>query len=656
MKWKYLFAELKDLGWRKSVFRIKYEIARKWLPYTRPVKKNSKLMATISLQEWSTQRVAFFGPDFTCLETKNAYCEMFCDDDKNKIIEYADCAINGQIFCFSKWWGDYGNPIDWHKNPQSGVSWPKDVHYSQIYSHAKECGDIKLVWELNRFPHVYFLVRAYLLSGDEKYAAAFFQQLHDWKEQNPYRAGANWANGQELAIRSLAWIWALYIFRQASCFGEKDFQCLQQLLYLHAEHIYREIHYARYAVHNNHLIGEALGLYAIGSLFPWLPKTKKWRALGKQILQSDCLNQFYADGGYCQSSHTYHRLALHYYIWYCRIAESIGDEISSEVYDLVVQSSDYLLAFMNSTNGHLNNWGCNDGALFCPWTQCGYRDFRPLLSAAKYLTSGKRLFVRGPWEEELFFLFGRESVQASISPPQLSSKSFPAAGLHTLRVDQQNFAIFRCGSVIDRFGQADQLHVDICWRDIPIAVDAGTYSYYQKEDHKYFMGTHSHNTISVDDKNQMYLLRPFKWLYWTKAKLLCYRQRQMCGEHYGYAGVVHERDVRYENNAWEVKDSLKVKKTHKYVLHWLITFFYFTIVEKNANYLKIRLQTTKGNYYLQIESSSDAEFFVQVANANDKQGWLSQFYGHVEKAISIRAITTSNSVTFVSHFTDNEIF
>lgn len=656
MRWKYLYAELKDLGWKKSIFRIKYEISRKWQPYTLPVKKNLPRITTISLKEWSSQKVAFFTPDFTKKTTLAAYHRLFSANDKDTILSYADRVINGEILCFSKWWGDYGNPINWHKNPQINISWPSEVHYSQIYSHAKQCGDIKLVWELNRFPQVYLLVRAYLLSGDEKYPAAFLQQLHDWQKHNPYRAGANWANGQELAIRSLAWIYALYVFCSSSCFGEEDFQSLQKLLYLHAQHIYREIHYARYAVHNNHLIGEALALYAIGSLFPWLTKAKKWRTFGKFILHNDCLKQFHADGGYCQSSHTYHRLAMHYYIWYCRITESIGDDVHQEVYDVIEKSHNYLQAFLNTTNGHLNNWGCNDGALLCPWTVCGYRDFRPLLSATHYLLNKTRLFTHGPWDEELFFFFGSKSLQTKMSPQQLKSSSFSISGLHTLRVDQQNFAIFRCGSVIDRFGQADQLHVDICWRGIPIAIDAGTYSYYHKKDHQYFMGTKSHNTVSVDDQDQMYLLRPFKWLNWTKAQLLFHNGWQVCGEHYGYDDVIHKRCLQHMNNTWIIEDILGAKITHKYVLHWLITFFSFTITEKNANNLKMKLQTTQGDYYLQIRSTASVEFSVQVANKNSKQGWQSQFYGHVEKAISIQATTAGNNVTFTSHFTGNEIF
>ena len=639
MKWKYLFAELKDLGWQKSLYRIKYEISRKWKPYTHPIKKDFPQITTISLREWPLQKVAFFTPDFTEETTITAYRNMFSAQDRDAIIKQADRVINGQILCFSKWWGDYGNPIDWHKNPQTGTSWPQEVHYSQIYSHANRCGDIKLVWELNRFPHLYLLVRAYLLSGNEKYPAVFFQQLHDWQIQNPYRAGANWGNGQELAIRSLAWIWAFYIFYQTSYCDEQNFQCLQKLLYLHAQHIYCEIHYARYAVHNNHLIGEALALYAIGILFPWFAQARKWRTLGKHILQNDCLKQFHVDGGYCQSSHTYHRLALHYYIWYCRIAESIEDKVSKEVYDVIGKSTDYLTAFINTKDGHLNNWGCNDGALLCPWTRCSYRDFRPLLSATKYLTDKKRLFCEGPWEEELFFFFGEESLQKPIHSPQLKSVSFPVSGLHTLRIDPQNFATFRCGSVIDRFGQADQLHVDIYWQGIPIAIDAGTYSYHIKEDHKYFMGTKSHNTVSVDDKDQMYLLRPFKWLYWTKAKLSNYYPQQIHGEHYGYTKVTHKRYLRSVNGNWQIEDNLLGEKPHKYVLHWLITFFCFKIVQKNATCLTINLQTPQGNYYLQIESSTPAEFLVQVANDSSKQGWQSQFYGHIEKAISIQAAT-----------------
>lgn len=641
MKWKYLVEELKLLGWKKAIFRVKYELSRRWYPYIYPIKTYHNIK-TISLKEWHRQ--PFFLPDFTESSTIKAYRNMFSVEQKKQIVSDAQKIIHGQIQCFSKWWGNYGNPIDWHKNPQTGVSWPQNIHYSQVYSHAARCGDIKLSWELNRFPHLYTLGRAYLLTSEEKYAQAFFDALLSWEQNNPYRVGINWANGQELAIRSLAWIWAMYIFGNASSFNNNHFQRLQRLIFLHGEHIYHGINYARYAVHNNHLIGEALGLYAIGSIFPWLPKAKKWRNFGKKILENDCLQQFHDDGGYCQNSHTYHRLATHYYIWYCRIAESIGDTISQKVYLIIKRSADYFTAFINTANGYLNNWGCNDGALLCPWTMCCYRDFRPVISAARYLTEKKLSFTKGPWEEELFFLFGAQSLTAKILPCSLKSQSFPTSGLHSLRIDEQNFIVFRCGSVIDRFGQADQLHVSLFWKGLCVATDAGTYSYYDKHYHQYFMGTKSHNTVTVDDKDQMYLHRPFKWLYWTKAKLLQVNAREIYGEHYSYPGVIHHRKIKKIHKDWQIEDFLVAQTEHKYILHWLIDSFSFTILYKDNYKFKVLLTTVQGSYYLQITSSHSTDFSIDV-------GWQSSFYQHKQQSISICAKNTNICTAFCSYFT-----
>ena len=65
-----------------------------------------------------------------------------------------------------------------------------------------------------------------------------------------------------------------------------------------AGHVRDHVDYARLAVYNNHLLTEALGLYAIGTLFAGTPEMQSLRDEGRQILEEEARRQFYEDGAY----------------------------------------------------------------------------------------------------------------------------------------------------------------------------------------------------------------------------------------------------------------------------------------------------------------------------------------------------------------------
>lgn len=657
-----IFEELKLLGIKGSLFRIYYELKLKIGSKKFGLFFNNTKEIKIDIETWRRKKNNIFFPSTT--EAKRGLNTLLLEESKRGIIGVAEKAMKGEILCFSKWHGNYGNPINWHLNPTTGISWPRDIHWQKVMKYEKNCGDIKLTWEINRFPHLYYFVRAYVLTEDKKYVKAFCNQLRTWDEQNPYGYGVNWFNGQELAIRLLSWIYAIYMMGDDDSLTEEDFQRFVKLLYLHTRHIEENISYAYYAVHNNHLIGEALGLYISGTLFPYFLESERWRKKGKEILEGKrCLNQFYTDGGYCQLSFNYQRLALHYYVWALRVAELNGERFNREIYTIMDKSAMFLSACMNREDGTLPNWGANDGALLSPWTTCDCRDYRPLINALSYITRRKRAFESGPWDEELLWFFGQESLDSEIEPYHLQSESYPTTGLHILRNSENTFGMFRCGTVRDRFGQADQLHVDIWWNGFNIAIDGGSYLYNDElQYHRYFMGTKSHNTVTVDSQDQMLLYRRFKWLYWTKAHLLNYSDKYAEGEHCGYRrlgnALTHRRAFKTLGaSSFLVEDFLTQNGNtiHAFDLHWLIQDFPWTVYKIEENKYVITFVTPKGNYYLFIESDKDAELTINRAKDDIlcPDGWQSGYYGEKRPALSLHLVSNSeNECTFVSLFTD----
>jgi len=72
--------------------------------------------------------------------------------------------------------------------------------------------DIKFIWEPARFGWAFVLGRAYHAGGDEKYSEAFWKYFEQFSDGNPAYLGPHWMNGQEVAIRLMALVWAYQVF------------------------------------------------------------------------------------------------------------------------------------------------------------------------------------------------------------------------------------------------------------------------------------------------------------------------------------------------------------------------------------------------------------------------------------------------------------
>src|SRR2546425_3145125 len=117
----------------------------------------------------------------------------------------------------------FGDPVDWHLDPISGRRAPR-VHWSRIDPlDPAAVGDSKIVWELNRHQWLLDLGRAYRSTGDERYAAACARYVREWMEANPPGLGINWASSLEVALRLLAWCWALCLIRGSEALSPEFF-------------------------------------------------------------------------------------------------------------------------------------------------------------------------------------------------------------------------------------------------------------------------------------------------------------------------------------------------------------------------------------------------------------------------------------------------
>jgi hypothetical protein len=571
----------------------------------------------------------------------------------------AERILNGEIKYFSRQFLKTGFPPDWHVDPISEIKVDSDKHWSGISDEGPI--DIKFIWEANRFRMAYTLVRAYASSRDEKFAEAFWKLIQSWADSNPPNKGANWKDGQEIALRLMAWCWGFYGLLDSPATTPDRLAQFIVLVAAQAERIYKNIAYA-ISTRSNHTISEAFGLWLVGWLFPELKDSEKYLNLGRELLEREASAQIFADGSYSMYSLNYHRFILHIYYYALRLGELNNSPLSESVRRVVTSSVDYLHQLIDPHTGQMPVYGSNDGALILPINNCDFTDYRPLLQLGSYLTKGKRLFESGAWDEDLYWFYGSRALQAPLNTPQQRSQAYSNGGVYVLRGSQSK-AIIRCTDYRARPSHADQLHVDVWWRGHNVACDAGTYLY--SGEGLWLNGlahTSVHNTVTVDSKDQMKMVSRFTWTNWSRGKVLKLGEKIWQGEQDGYKRlpdpVTHKRTLMpLDKDRWLVVDHLTAAQSHHYALHWLLCDGEYGVQEitpaKGLWLVPVHMDGKPSDSKIHIQMGlleGNANFSIVRADPNSRRGWRSQYYGHKEPAISAMLETDQPQACFWTFF------
>jgi hypothetical protein len=466
------------------------------------------------------------------------------------------------------------------------------MHWSET---PEEAEDIKPVWEAARFGWAIILARAYHASGVEDYAQAFWRHTEEFLRANPANMGAHWASAQEVALRLIALVFAIQVFAGSEHSTPERMAVLAQALAEHAQRIPPTLVYAR-AQNNNHLISEAAGLYTAAAALPTHPEAKRWKKLGWKWLNAAFQSQIDVDGTYIQQSSNYHRLMLQAALWVFNIQRNaFPDEVFPKASTARLEAAArWLFELMDPVSGGVPNLGPNDGAYILPLSTCPFSDYRPVVQAAGAAFMQKRLVEAGAWDEMTAW-FGLDDVPALTKEP--GQNEIPqGSSAHTLQ-HQDAWAYLRAVQLHARPGHADQLHLDLWWRGLNIAQDAGTYLYNAANPWDNAL-THTavHNTIMVDGIEQMRRAGRFLYLEWAQAENPKYEQAQdgswqrLSAQHNGYRrlGIVHKRVVTVDQQGeWVISDLVSGasgQKTHQARIQWLLPDWEYRIESEQEDF------------------------------------------------------------------------
>lgn len=579
------------------------------------------------------------------------------DGGGNEPTGQAEALAQGRWPFFSGQPVENGFPPDWQRNPFNDRHPFARTHWSRIDEFG--AGDIKLVWETSRFGFVYTLVRAYWRTGDERYAEWFWQLVLDWMAHNPPNQGVNWKCGQETSLRVMACCFGLYGFMDSAATTAERVWALGQLLAASGARIEANLAYGL-SQRNNHGISEAMGLWTLGALFPEFKAASRWEARGRAALEAQGQSLIDADGSFAQHSVNYHRLMLHDYMWCLRLAEVGKRPFSTQLKQRLAQAGNWLYQLQAGRNGEVPRYGQIDGALILPLNNCDFADYRPVIQAAHYLTTGDRCYAAGPWDEDLLWLFGERALETAANPPRQQDFSAEVGGYYTLRT-AESMAFTRCGAFKDRPGQADMLHVDVWYRGYPAAIDAGTYSYNAPPPWNNALAeTAYHNCVTVDGLAQMKRAGKFLWLPWLHGRVegrvqtsdgrLAYWQ----GSHDGYerltAPVRYRRGIaRFGEACWLVVDEVQSAKPHEYRLHWLLADWPFAW-DAAAGHGVLQMPAGAYHVYVGMMGEETAAVSLVRADADSPRGWQSPTYYTREPALSVTVTVTASSARFWTWF------
>src|SRR5437588_2654152 len=417
------------------------------------------------------------------------------DDARRIVSEHCWTLLGFGGKCFGK------EAIDWNHDPLSGFSWPLDYH-ADINLIRTDGSDARVVWELNRLSHFIALGRAYAITNEDIFSKEFFQQLNEWRVQNPTARGVNWNCAMEVALRAINLLAALQLFLRAPEMDEVALKDFLKLFDRHGAHIQRNLEFSHIA-NSNHYLADVVGLLWLGLMLPELEAASEWRDFGLRELLREMDQQICPDGADNEASTGYHRLKAEMFLYSFVLCHLNGIDIDEKYWSKLRAMIEYLRAYVRP-DGFAPLIGDSDSGQFLPVVRRRGDDHSYLLAvgAAVFQESRFKMGTHASGvphlettdsgeqhaggvrtQEELLWILGERGIRDydRLPPGEVqTSQAFPHAGTYVLRQDDL-YLIFNANhSGINgrgSHGHNDALSVEVSACGAAFIIDPGSYIY-----------------------------------------------------------------------------------------------------------------------------------------------------------------------------------
>ena len=517
--------------------------------------------------------------------------------------EAADKILDGRFGVFALEDARLGFPPRWNVDPKTGIEAPLEFGKDIDYRDAARVGDIKYLWEINRHLELVTLAQAWHLTADERYARGARALVDSWLTQCPYPRGVNWCASLEHAIRLVNWSFAWHLLGSESSLlfvGEEGRAFRGRWLHSIYQHCHFIAgHWSRHSSANNHLLGEATGLFIASLTWPLWPESPRWQRQAHAELARETLLQIFEDGVNKEQAVWYHHAVADMLLTAGLFARANGCNFDAQYWRAIESMLDFLASIMDVSGGVPAIGDADQGVLvrLVPPDTSGAKPwpgvYRSLLATGAVLFQRPEFRLKaGELDDKTRWLLGDaaagrfEAIDTSSARLPVR-RSFPRGGYYILGDEFETPGEVRiladAGALgylsIAAHGHADALAFTLTVGGKPLLIDPGTYSYHTEGEWRhYFRGTSAHNTVMVDGEDQSLFAGSFLWLQHADAtvdEFTCSSDPQVLVAHHdGYRRlpdpVRHQRTWRYDTSAatLAISDRLECSGVHTVEIFW----------------------------------------------------------------------------------------
>lgn len=388
------------------------------------------------------------------------------------------------------------------------------------------------LWQFNRHKYWSNLSRAYVGTGDERYALTFRRQALKWIGQTYApevwnAVGSAWRT-IECGIRLLGhWQVAYDGFIRSRSIED-------EVLLLFVASMHRQsTHLVKHPTKGNWLMMEMNGAYTFSSLFPELCDSEANRRFAADRIVREIAGQILPDGFQNELSPDYQSVVISCAANFYNLATELGDSVPESFTELIRLAVDAMIR-------------ASTPAFTQPRTNDTFTIF-----TKTFVGRAQRIF--GDLPEYRFVL----SERAEGEPPRgdTASHLLPYAGFAVMRSDWGADASYMCFDV-GPLGCAhihqDMLNINLFKGSEELIYDDGGGQYDVSDAREYAVSGYGHNTLTVDGLAQR-RSTPHKYLEPVSAGWVsCERFDYAAATYDGGFGkdeaplVTHERRVRFE--------------------------------------------------------------------------------------------------------------
>jgi len=445
--------------------------------------------------------------------------------------------------------------------------WDDDFQFS-TYRPKREGRSFRWIDQFDDTAYIGFLYffwmknlgRAYVLTGDEKYAVMFREIVCSLWDAAPGFGAARcgtydpfsilWNNGLGSSLRCVLMMDSYWLMRQSPSFTPELHSKMLRLFLSHARYIH-ENHVKAYT-HSNFQASECAWMVTAGVMLPELRESAAWQKVGVALTKERIRQNYDQDGAQLEQCPQYHLTGMRDITRVLLILHANGlDDISAdeELWKKLERIYDYPVRITHPT-GHLGviNSGVygTEAQAFFPvgvrlfgsqlhrWASKRYvrPGFVPVAKSLSQFT----MFMDGHWSQAL-----ADARAADVPPPTFTNDLMADSGLAVLRSgwDAEAFSLIFDFNRNPWGGHRylGRLSFDLFAFGAPMVVNPGSpLSYSMPVYRQWCSQTIGHNTVMID--NRSHSSHAAEFVAWREGKKAVFVSARMKSQ-----GFVYQRSI-----------------------------------------------------------------------------------------------------------------